>query len=375
MRPMRNLGNVRRHAATFDRGYSFRPTTRGEDRSAPEVFPLGTPAYPSAYPLIVLLESPRSQQAAVRLSVCNTIPDLIMRSLISAIVISGITALNAHAQSPTVRQAGSASSSSCGDDSSWSQPQKPFRIYGNTWYVGARGITVLLIKGSSGDVLIDGGVLADAGLVESNLRELGVDLHDVRWILNSHAHCDHAGSIAELARATGAQVIAGAADTALLARGGHDDPEYGERSLFPPVHVTRTVSDGEKLHLGNLLITAHATPGHTKGNTTWAWTSCENGRCLHLVDIGSLSAPGYKLRGDARYPDIVSDFEHSFAMVAALPCDIPLAPHPDVVNFWERVARRDQGDANALVDPTGCRDVAKDARTSFEAQLAKERAR
>lgn len=260
------------------------------------------------------------------------------------------------------------------DNPSWTAPQKPFRIYGNTWYVGPHGLGVFLITAPAGDVLIDGGVPGDAALIEGNIRELGIDLHAIKWILNTHAHSDHAGGLAQLAHDTGAQVIAGAADAPLLERGGHDDPEYGDRFPFPPVHVARTVSDGERLHLGNLVLIARATPGHTKGNTTWTWMSCEGKRCLHMVDVGSLSAPGFKLIGNANDPNLVQDFEHSFATVAALPCDIPLAPHPEMVDFWERVAKHEHGDTNALLDPTGCRAYAKDARQAFAAELAKQRA-
>src|SRR5699024_4991504 len=166
----------------------------------------------------------------------------------------------------------------------------------------------------------------------------------------------------------------GAADADALARGGIDDPEYGDLYPFPPVQAARTVRDGERLQLGKLVLTAHATPGHTQGNTTWAWQSCRDGRCLQLVDVSSLSAPGYKLVGNRQYPDIVADYEHSFAMVAALPCDIALGPHPAAVHFWKRVAARNKGDANALVDATGCRAYAGEARESFEAELAKQRA-
>jgi metallo-beta-lactamase class B len=257
------------------------------------------------------------------------------------------------------------------ENPSWTAPQKPFRIHGNTWYVGPRGLGVFLITAPTGDVLIDGGVPGDARLIEANIRTLGIALHDIKWILNSHAHSDHAGDIARLVHDTGAQVIAGAADAALLERGGYDDPQYGDRFPFPPVHVARTVIDGERLHLGDLELTAHATPGHTRGNTTWTWTSCEGTRCLHVVDVGSLSAPGFRLVGD---PGIVRQFERSFGVVAALPCDVPIAPHPGMVDFWARVARREQGDANALVDPAGCRAYAKAARESFEAELAKQRA-
>ena len=297
-----------------------------------------------------------------------------MRLLIATILVSSLIVQNAYAQLPSAGQANTANDSSCANDPSWTAPQKPFRIYGNTWYVGPHGLGVFLITAPTGDVLIDGGVPGDAALIEANIRNLSINLRDIKWILISHAHCDHAGGIAQLAHDTGAQVIASAADTSLLTRGGHDDPEYGDRFLFPPVHVTRKVTDGESLRLGDLMLTARLTPGHTKGNTTWTWTSCEGKRCLHMVDVGSLSAPDYKLIGNPKYPGIVKDFEYSFAMVAALPCDIPLAPHPGMVLFWERVAKREQGDADALIDPTGCRAYAKYARESFEAQLAKQRA-
>ena len=297
-----------------------------------------------------------------------------MRAWLVAIFVAGLIAPSAHAQTQSAEQANTASERSCANDPTWTAAQAPFQIYGNTWFVGPRGLGVFLITAPTGDVLIDGGVPQDAALIEANIRALGIQLRDIRWILNSHAHCDHAGGIAQLARDTGAQVIAGAADAALLARGGHDDPEYGDRFEFPRVQVTLTVTNGEQLRLGDLLLTAHSTPGHTKGNTTWTWTSCDGMRCLPMVDIGSLSAPDFQLIGNAKYPNAVEDFRTSFAMVAALPCDIALAPHPEMVDFWARVAKRDQGDVTALIDPTLCRTYANDSRETFEAQLAKERA-
>lgn len=257
---------------------------------------------------------------------------------------------------------------------SWTAPQEAFRIYGNTWYVGPHGLGVYLITAPTGHVLIDGGLPGYTSLIEANIQHLGFDLQDIKWILISHAHYDHAGGIAKLARDTGAQVIAGVADAPLLERGGRDDPQYGDRFPFPPVDLARSVTDGEQLHLGKLVLTAHATPGHTKGNTTWAWLSCEDKRCMHMVDVGSLSAPGYKLIGNPKYPDIIEDFEHSFALVSKLPCDIPLALHPSAVHLWDRVAAHKQGDANALIDPIGCRAYARSARKQFKAQLAKQRA-
>lgn len=293
----------------------------------------------------------------------------VMRLSIAAVLLSGLLARSAVAQVPASERTNIA------DNPSWTAPQDPVRVYGNTWSVAPRGLGVFLITARTGGVLIDGGVPEAAPLIEANIRRLGFNLRAIKWILNSHAHFDHAGGIAQLAHDAGAQVIGNAADTMLLARGGHDDPEYGNRFPFPPVHVARAVTDGESLHPGDLVLTAHSTPGHTKGNTTWTWISCEGKRCLHLVDVGSLSAPGYKLIGNPEYADIVKDFERGFAVVAAVPCDIALAPHPGVVHFWERVARRKQGDANALIDSTGCIAYANDARKSFEDQLSKQRAR
>ncbi|MCU0634221.1 MAG: subclass B3 metallo-beta-lactamase [Gemmatimonadaceae bacterium] len=261
----------------------------------------------------------------------------------------------------------------CINDSSWIAPQAPFRIFGNTWHVGPRGLGVFLITSPTGHVLIDGGVPGHSALIEANIRQLGFALRDVKWILLSHAHCDHAGGIADLVRATGAQVIAGAADARALARGGLDDPHYGERFPFPPVRGVRIATHGEALRLGELTLVAHATPGHTAGNMTWSWQSCEEARCLQLVDVGSLSAPDYRLVGNRKAPNIVAEYTRGFAIVASLRCDIALAPHPGMVDFWERVARREQGDADALVDAGLCRAYAKGARENFERELATQR--
>jgi metallo-beta-lactamase class B len=298
-----------------------------------------------------------------------------VRVLIAASLVASVIVQIAYAKPALAEKANPASHASCVNDPSWIAPQKPFRIYGNTWYVGPHGLGVFLITAPTGNVLIDGGVPGHTSLIEANIRSLGFKLRDIKWILNSHAHCDHAGGISQLAHDTRAEVIANAADTPLLERGGHDDPEYSDKFTFPPVHVTRTVTDGESLQLGDLVLTAQSTPGHTKGNTTWTWTSCEDKHCLHMVDVGSLSAPDYKLVGNPKYSDIVKRYESSFKLVAALPCDIPLAPHPDMVLFWERVAKRNQGDANALIDPTGCRAYEQYAREIFEKQLAKQRAK
>ncbi|MGN6312975.1 MAG: subclass B3 metallo-beta-lactamase [Rhodanobacteraceae bacterium] len=256
----------------------------------------------------------------------------------------------------------------------WNAPQAPFRIYGNTWYVGTRGLTSILITSPSGDVLIDGDLPESAPLIEQHIRALGFRLADVKLILNTHAHYDHAGGIAQLQRDSGAQVVASVAGAELMARGGHGDPQYGDTYSYAPPQRIRTIADGKTLKVGPLAITAHLTPGHTPGSTTWTWRSCEAGRCLDIVYADSLSTPDYKLVSNPNYPGIIGDYRHSFEVVAALPCDIVLTPHPDMVDFWGRVGRRQSGNADALIDRNGCRDYAKDASAAFEAKLAVQEA-
>src|SRR6185503_14158379 len=153
--------------------------------------------------------------------------------------------------------------SSMGND-----PVEPFRIVGNVHYVGASDVTSFLITTPQGHILIDGGFAETAPMIVANIRKLGFDPRDVRLILNSHAHLDHAGGIAELRRVTGAKFLASAPDAAQLARGGTDDPQFGNRFPFPPAPPDRLVRDGERVTLGGTTLTAHITPGHTRGCTT-----------------------------------------------------------------------------------------------------------
>lgn len=297
------------------------------------------------------------------------------RSLLAVVLVAcgGADSPAPAADSTLVGAATVAEPEACAHDSTWLEPTAPFKIHGNTYSVGPKGLGIFLITAPTGHVLIDGGVPGGAGIVEANLKALDIDPRDIKWIAVSHAHCDHAGAIADLVKVTGAEVIAGAGDVALLARGGMSDPQYGDRFPYPPVVGVRGVTDGEVLRLGSLELTAHLTPGHTAGNVTWAWTSCENDRCLQLVDVGSLSAPDYVLTDSLAHPTLVSDYEGSFAKVVALRCDLALAPHPGMVDFWDRVTRREAGETNAMLDGTLCAGYAEYARESFRKELARQR--
>jgi metallo-beta-lactamase class B len=272
------------------------------------------------------------------------------------------------------------SSVSAQDRATWNAPQTPFKVFGNTYYVGPHGLSSILIATSHGLVLIDGDLPESASLIEAHIKALGFRVSDVHWILNSHAHSDHAGGIAQLQYDSGAQVLASAPGAHALELGGADpdDPQFGLAPTYTPVHHVRAVRDGEVVNLGGVEITGHATPGHTPGSMSWTWRSCEGNTCLNIAYADSLTAytnKTFRYTDDAKHPHRVEDFRKSIATVAALPCDILLTPHPDQSNFWDKVQRR-QTDAHpdALIDTAACKAYAAEALQNLDARLAKEKA-
>ncbi|MBV8306697.1 MAG: subclass B3 metallo-beta-lactamase [Gammaproteobacteria bacterium] len=267
----------------------------------------------------------------------------------------------------------------CKDCAAWNETQKPFRIYGNTYYVGVRGLSSILITSNGGHVIIDGGLAESAPKIAASVRELGFRMEDVKLILNSHVHYDHAGGIAELQRLSGAQVAASPSSAKVLRAGhsGADDPQFGGLRGIPPVAHVTVVNDGETLRVGPLQLTAHLTAGHTPGGTTWTWTSCEKERCLNLVYADSLqpvSAEGFLFTRNSAYPDALEDFERSFRTLDALPCDILLTPHPETSDLWRKLKNRDDGAGpGAFVDPTACHRLADAARERLRERVVAER--
>lgn len=264
----------------------------------------------------------------------------------------------------------------------WNEPVDPFRIFGNTYYVGARGLSSILITSPQGHVLIDGGLPESAPLIASNIVALGFALDDVKLILNSHAHVDHAGGIAELARESGARVMMSpwSANALRNGGGGPADPQFGALPAYPAYSHVQTVADGATIKLGELRLTAHFTAGHTPGGTTWTWTSCEDRRCADMVYADSLtavSAPDFRFSSNSRYPSVLKDFERSFRTIAALDCDILLTPHPDASAFWQRrEAQQDShGDPAAFVDTGACQTYVAIARKQLQARLRDEEAK
>jgi len=268
-------------------------------------------------------------------------------------------------------------SASCTDCTGRNGTQAPFRIYGNTYYVGVRGLSSILITSNRGHILIDGDLPESAPKIAASIRDLGFRVADVKLILNSHVHFDHAGGIAALQKMSGAEVAASSSSAKVLQTGhsGPDDPQFGQLPAIARVNRVRVIENDETLRVGPIQITAHLTPGHTAGGTSWSWKSCEQARCLDIAYVDSLtavSAESFLFTRNTTYPDVLKDFEHSFATVSALPCDILLTPHPEASDLWGRLERRDHGEADALIDPTACQRLADTARKQLGQRLAKE---
>lgn len=264
----------------------------------------------------------------------------------------------------------------------WNEAVTPFRIYGNTYYVGVRGMASVLVASSQGLILLDGDLPQSAPLIEANLGRLGFKVKDLKLILNSHTHFDHAGGIAALQRDSGAQVAASPSSAAAL-RQGHpaaDDPQAGySDNGFPAARTpVRELADGETLKLGDVALTAHFTPGHTPGSTSWTWQSCQDGHCLNMVyadSLNAVSAPGFRFSGDQSHPDLPQRFHASIDAVAALPCDILITVHPEFGHLWQKLEARQRGvQPDPFVAPDACRAYADEARELLDHRLAEEAA-
>jgi metallo-beta-lactamase class B len=261
----------------------------------------------------------------------------------------------------------------------WNQEQAPFKVFGNTYYVGTRGLGSVLVVSEQGHALIDGALPESAPLIAASVRALGFRVEDIRLIVNSHTHSDHAGGIAELQRLSGARVAGSTSGAAALerGRGAADDPQFEYGDSFPPVRRVQVVGDGETLQAGAVAITVHYTPGHTPGGTSWTWTSCEKGRCLNMVYLDSLnpvSDDSFKFSGDQRYPAVLEEFTEGLRGAESLPCDILLAPHPEFADLWGRLERRAAGDRDALIDTTACRRYVEAARRKLDLRIEQETA-
>lgn len=261
----------------------------------------------------------------------------------------------------------------------WDAPQDPFPIYGGSYYVGPQGVASVLITSSKGHILIDGGTPKSAQTIIEHVRRLGFKPEDIKYILVSHAHVDHAGGLAQLQRLSGATVLTSPAAKPVLDSGKPDrgDPQFGALPDIEPVENVKTVRDGEIVSVGPLAVKANYTPGHTRGGISWTWTAQEPAGAMNMVYADSLNAfglHGFRYSGDARYPEAKADIERSIARVAALPCDILVSAHPEAGGLFERHARQANEGSTAFIDRDACRRYADDGRQRLEKTLTQEAA-
>ncbi len=254
---------------------------------------------------------------------------------------------------------------------SWNQPVEPFRIAGNLYYVGASDIASYLVATPEGHILLDGGFVETVPLIRESVKKLGFRIEDVKILLNTHAHYDHAAGLAELKKLTGAKLHASEADAPALARGGKDDPLFDDQYPFPPVQADRLLKDGDTVTLGGSTLTARLTPGHTAGCTTW--TMKVDG--LNAVIVCSTSVlPMTKLGAEPSYPGIAEDYARTFRTLRALPCDLFLAAHGSFYNLKDKAERlKKSEDANPFIDPEGYRSYLDRNEKVFRERLESDR--
>jgi metallo-beta-lactamase class B len=252
---------------------------------------------------------------------------------------------------------------------SMNQPVEPFHIIGNIYYVGASDVTSYLMVTPAGDILLDGGFVETAPMIESSIQKLGFKLSDVKYILSSHEHLDHAGGIAELQRATGAKFVALEQEV----------PGLTDGKSFPAARPDRVIHDGDTVEIGGETMTAHSTPGHTRGCTTWTTTVHDGARIYQVVFIGSTSVLStYKLidkpGAPATYPGIEQDYEKTFRVLRSLPCDVFLGSHGSFYSLVEkRGVMEKKPTQNPFVDPWGYQAYILHTESAFQKELAAER--
>jgi metallo-beta-lactamase class B len=263
------------------------------------------------------------------------------------------------------------------DPAPWTTRVPPYRVVANIYYVGTLDLSSFLVTSPEGHVLIDTGVEENAEAILESIRTLGFNIRDVRVILTTQAHFDHVAAHARLKRESGARVLVSAADAQLVESGGIGDYLFGASYRFPPTKVDATIADGEVVRVGATTLTAHLTPGHTKGATTWTMEVKDSaGRNRQVTFLASTSVnPGTKLVNNEQYPAIADDYTRSLVLQKKLPCEVFLAAHASVFNGPAKAAAAAAGQGEAaFVDPQGCRAAIDRSEIAFQAELAKQQA-
>jgi metallo-beta-lactamase class B len=256
----------------------------------------------------------------------------------------------------------------------WNAPNEPFRVIGNIYYVGTAGLSSFLITSSQGHVLIDTGLPEANPQIKANIEKLGFKVGDIKQLLNTHAHLDHSGGLAELKKDTGASFAASAGDKPLL-EGGYYPGQENERALaFPPIKVDRVIGEGATVTVGDTTLTALMTPGHSPGCTSWSMTARESGKDHRVIIFCSATVALNKLVGKPTHPTIVEDYRKTFARARDLKVDVFLAPHPEMFAMAEKRGLVREGAPNPFVKEGEFNVYVAGLETAFETELAKQTA-
>ncbi len=260
----------------------------------------------------------------------------------------------------------------------WTEPFPPFRIADNLYYVGSRGLANYLITTPQGHILINSDLEANVPLIRASVEKLGFKFSDVRILLINQGHWDHDAASATIKKLTGAQYMVMEGDVSVVESGGKTDFHYGgdPSTHYPPAKVDRILHDGDQVTLGEAVLTARLTPGHTKGCTTWTMQARVDGKPRNVVIIGGTAVnPGFKLVNNAQYPQIATDYERTFQVLKSLPVDIPLGAHGSYFDMEAKYQKMMHGDATAFIDPEGYKSFVAAAEKDFLAELARQKTR
>ena len=263
------------------------------------------------------------------------------------------------------------------NDPSWIEPFPPFHIAGNLYYVGSKGLANYLITTPQGHILINSDLEANVPLIRTSVEKLGFKFSDIKILLISHAHWDHDAGSALIKQITGAKYMVMDADVPVVESGGKSDFQYGSTQtlLYQPAKVDRVLHDGDEVKLGDAVLVAHLTPGHTKGCTTWIMKINDDGKTFNVVIVGSPNVnDGYKLVGNTLYPQIAEDYERTFRVLKSLPCDYFLGAHGSYFDMETKYARLKEGVPKAFIDPDGYRKYVEEREQAFRAVLLRQRA-
>jgi metallo-beta-lactamase class B len=259
----------------------------------------------------------------------------------------------------------------------WTEPFPAFRIAGNLYYVGSKGLASYLVTTSQGHILINSDLEANVPMIRASMESLGFKFSDIKILLISHAHWDHCAGSATIKRLTGAKYMVMEGDVDVVESGGKTDFQYASdpTALYPPAKVDRVLRDGDEVKLGDATLTARLTPGHTKGCTTWTMKVNDGSKLRDVVIVGSPNVnPGYKLVGNTVYPRMTEDFEKTFRVLNSLSCDYFLGAHGSYFDLEKKYAQLKAGNSTALIDAAGYKNFVVDREQAFRTELKKQQA-